>query len=76
MPVDLSLITAEVAHNTDVTASVLQVVQNMATALAAIPPSSDPTTQAAIDALKTTLATNDAAIAASVIANTPAAPAA
>jgi small-conductance mechanosensitive channel len=71
MTVTLDAITAEVTRNTTVTASVLQLVQNLVAQIAAIPPSSDPTTQAALDALKATLATNDDAIAAAVSANTP-----
>jgi hypothetical protein len=45
----------------------------MAAQLAAIPPSSDPTTQAAIDGLKATLQANDDALADAVSKNTPAA---
>jgi hypothetical protein len=44
-------------------------------ALAAIPPSTDPTTQAAINALQTTIDTNNAAIVADVLKNTPVTPA-
>ena len=73
--IDVASITAEVARNTDVEQSVLKVVQNLAAAVAAIPPSTDPTTQAALDALTATLKNNDDAIAAAVVANTSAAPA-
>jgi hypothetical protein len=38
----------------------------------AIPVSTDPVTQAALDALTTTLTANDTTIAAAVVANTPA----
>jgi hypothetical protein len=47
---------------------------NITAALAAIPPSTDPVTQAAIVALQATIDTNNAAIAADVVKNTPAAP--
>ena len=75
MAIDLTALTAEVANNTSVDASVLALVKNLAAQIAAIPPSTDPTTQAALNGLVTTLQGNDAAIAAAVTANTPAAPA-
>ena len=75
MAIDLTALTAEVANNTTVDASVLALVKNLAAQIAAIPPSTDPTTQAALNGLVTTLQGNDAAIAAAVSANTPAAPA-
>ena len=75
MAIDLTKITAEVANNTAVDASIEQLVQNLAAQIAAIPVSTDPVTQAALDQLTSTLTTNDAAIAAAVTANTPAAPA-
>ncbi len=70
MAVDVSALTSEVTRNSSVTASVVQLVNNLAAQIAAIPPSSDPATQAALDALKTTLSSNDDAIAAAVVANT------
>jgi hypothetical protein len=73
MSTDLTALTAEVANNTAVDASIVQLVQNLAAQIAAIPPSTDPATQAALDALVATLKTNDAGIAAAVTANTPAA---
>lgn len=76
MAIDLTALTAEVANNTAVDASIVQLVQNLAAQIAAIPPSTDPATQAALDALVTTLKSNDANIAAAVTKNTPAAPAA
>ena len=76
MAISLTAITAEVANNTSVTASVEQLVTNLATQIAAIPPSTDPVTQAALDSLTATLNTNDTGIAAAVVQNTPAAPAA
>ena len=75
MAISLAAITAEVTNNTNVTASVVTLVQNLAAQIAAIPQSSDPTTQAALDALTATLTNNDTAIATAVTANTPAAPA-
>ena len=72
MAVDLTSLTAEVTRNSDVTASIVQLVNNLAAQIAAIPPSSDPATQAALDQLKTTLSVNDDAIAAAVVANTKA----
>jgi hypothetical protein len=74
MAIDLTSLTAEVANNTTVTQSVVTLVNNLAALVAAIPPSSDPVTQAALDALKATLASNDTAIAAAVTANTPVPP--
>lgn len=71
MAISLSDITAEVERNTSVTQSVVTLVNNLAAQIAAIPPSTDPVTQAALDALKTTLTTNDDQIAAAVTANTP-----
>lgn len=76
MAIDLTALTAEVANNTAVDASIVQLVQNLAAQIAAIPPSTDPATQAALDALVTTLKANDSNIAAAVTKNTPAAPAA
>ena len=73
MAVDLASLTAEVTRNTTVQQSVVALVQSLAAQIAAIPASSDPTTQAALDALKATLSSNDDAIAAAVTANTPAA---
>ncbi len=70
MAIDLTAITAEVSKNTDVTNSVIQLVQNLATEIANIPPSNDPATQAALDQLSATLANNDTAIAGAVTANT------
>ena len=74
MAIDLTSITASVATQTTVNASITQLLDNVTAALAAIPPSTDPATQAAITALQTTIDTNNAAIAADVVKNTPAAP--
>ena len=76
MAVDFTAITAEVARQTTVDASIIQLLDNVAAALAAIAPSSDPATQASLDALRATLQANDDAIAAAVVKNTPAPPAA
>ncbi len=75
MAIDLTKLTTEVAANTSVTKSVVTLVNNLAAQIAAIPPSNDPTTQAALDALVQTLNNNDTTIASAVTANTPAAPA-
>ena len=74
MAVNLANITAEVATNSDATASVVALLANLTAIIKAIPPSSDPATQAALDQLTQTLSANDTAIAAAVTANTPAAP--
>ncbi len=74
MSIDLTTITAEVAKNTDVTSSVVTLVNNLAAQIAAIPPSTDPVTQAALDQLTSTLTNNDQAIGTAVAANTPASP--
>lgn len=73
MAIDLTTITAAVAKNTEVDASVEQLLANLTAMIKAIPPSTDPTTQAALEQLATTLATNNDNIAAAVVANTPAA---
>jgi hypothetical protein len=73
MAVTLDALTAEVTNNTNVTNSVIALLGNLTALIKAIPPSSDPVTQAALDALTASLTTNDAAVAAAVTANTPAA---
>lgn len=75
MAISLTALTAEVTNNTSVTASVVQLLKNLTALIAAIPPSTDPVTQAALDSLTATLTGNDATVAAAVVANTPAAPA-
>lgn len=72
MAVDLTAITAEVTNNTSVTQSVVTLLNNLTAIIKAIPPSTDPTTQAALDQLTATLKANDATIASAVTANTPA----
>lgn len=74
MSLNLANLQAEVAKNTSISGSIVALVNNIAAQLKAIPPSTDPTTQAAIDAAVATLQANDAAIAAAVTANTPASP--
>ncbi len=71
MAIDLTAVTAEVANNSSVTASVVQLLNNLTAIIKAIPPSSDPVTQAALDQLTSTLASNDTAVAGAVVANTP-----
>jgi hypothetical protein len=75
MAIDLTAATAEVAKNTTVTGSVVVLLQQLTDLIKAIPPSTDPVTQAALDELVATLTTNDQAAADAVVANTPAAPA-
>jgi len=74
MAVDVSAITNQVDRQTTVNASIVQLLNNVVATLNAMPPSSDPVTQAALDALTTTITSNNDAIAAAVVANTPAAP--
>ena len=76
MAIDLTAMTAEVANNTSVTSSVVTLLGNLTALIKAIPPSTDPVTQAALDQLSSTLAANDTTIAGAVVSNTPAAPAA
>jgi hypothetical protein len=75
MAIDLTAVTAEVAKNTSVTGSVVTLLQQLTAMIQAIPPSTDPVTQAALDQLVTTLTGNDQTVADAVVANTPAAPA-
>ncbi len=72
MAVDLTKLTAEVARNTTVEGSVVALLTQLTALIKAIPPSTDPVTQAALDQLSTTLTANDDAVAAAVAANTPA----
>ncbi len=74
MAIDLTTLTTEVTNNSTVTASVVALLDNLTTIIKNIPPSNDTTTQAALDLLTKTITDNDAAIAAAVTANTPAAP--
>jgi hypothetical protein len=73
MAISLTAITAEVANNSSITQSVVTLLGNLTALIATIPPSTDPTTQAALDQLTATLTANDTTIAAAVVANTPAA---
>jgi hypothetical protein len=75
MAIDLTAVTAEVAKNTSVTGSVVTLLQQLTAMIQAIPPSTDPVTQAALDQLVATLTGNDQTVADAVVANTPAAPA-
>jgi hypothetical protein len=75
LAIDLTTLTAEVTNNTSVTNSVVTLLGNLTALIKAIPPSTDPVTQAALDALTATLTSNDTTIAGAVVANTPAAPA-
>ena len=76
MAVDITALTAEVANNTTVEASVVALVQSLAAQLAALANNTaDAATQTALNALVTQLQSNDASLAAAVTANTPAPPA-
>ncbi len=75
MALTIDAITAAVQANTTEVGSVQTLLTQLTAMIAAIPPSTDPATQAALDALATTLGANNAALAAAVTANTPAAPA-
>jgi hypothetical protein len=75
MTVNIDALTAEIANNSTVQGSVVALLQQLAAQVSAIPPSSDPVTQAALDALVATLSQNDQTLADAVIANTPPAPA-
>lgn len=74
MAVDFTAATAEIARQTTVDASVIALLNQVVAALAAIPASSDPATQAALDQIVAGLKANDDAIAAAVVTNTPVAP--
>jgi hypothetical protein len=73
--VDISAIQAEVTRNNDVANSVKTLIGSLADQIAALKTAStDPQTQAAIDALVGQLKGNDDSLADAVTANTPAAP--
>ncbi len=71
MAVSLDALTAEVARNTTVEGSVVALLQQLTALIKAIPPSTDPATQAALDGLVATITANDSALADAVTANTP-----
>jgi hypothetical protein len=73
MALDLTTLTAEVSRNTTVAGSVETLLAQLTAIIKTIPPSTDPTTQAALEQLAATLASNDTAVSAAVVANTPAA---
>ena len=68
---DLSVLTTDVAANADAVASAVALLEGLSAALAAA--GNDPV---ALAALADSLSSNTAALAAAVVANTPAAPAA
>ena len=70
--IDLTNLNAAVAANTTVDGSVEVLIDQLVALVKAIP-TTDPTTQAQIDALTATLTANNTAIAAKVVAGTPAA---
>lgn len=69
---DLTKLTADVAAETAVDQSAIVLLTALKAEVDAIPTSTDPTTQAAIDAISKTLETGTAGLAAAVAANTPA----
>ncbi len=70
MAIDLTGMTAELAKNTNVSASAVVAINTLLAQLAALPPSTDPMTQAAIDNIVANWQANDNTVAAA-IANTP-----
>jgi hypothetical protein len=70
MAIDLSKLQDEVTKSSTVTQSVVALIQNLAAQIDAIPASSDPTTQAALDQLVDTLNANDTALATAVTSGT------
>jgi hypothetical protein len=73
MAIDLTAATAEIARNTSVSASAVLAIQTLIAQIAAVPASTDPATQAALDNIVQNWQANDATVAAAV-ANTPQAP--
>lgn len=71
MAVDVSKIQADVAAQTTVTQSAVALLQQLTDALKNIPPSTDPQTQAAIDALAQSIEANTASLADAITKNTP-----
>lgn len=69
---DLSALQADIAAEDTVIDSAITLIQGLAAEIAAIP-TTDPTTQAAIDALAADVKGKSDALAAAVTANTPAA---
>jgi len=69
MSAELDTLTAEVAHNTDVEQAAVALLQGLKAQLDAA--GTDPV---ALKALSDQLGANDAALAAAIVANTPAAP--
>jgi hypothetical protein len=69
MALDFTQLQAEVANNTTVEGSAVTLIQQIAAEIA-----SAGTDQATLDALVASLKANDTALAAAVVANTPAAP--
>jgi hypothetical protein len=72
MTISLDALSAAVANNSTIEGSVVTLLQQLASQIAAIPPSNDPATQASLDALVATLSQNDTTLASAVVANTPA----
>ena len=73
--IDLSGLQASVTAMTSVEAGTLELIKGMAAQIAAIPPSTDPATQATLDSLVSQLNAHASLLASAVTANTPVAPA-
>jgi len=76
MSAQLDALTAQVAQNTSVEGSAIQLLTNLGTQLTAVSAqlAAAGADTAALDGIRTTLATSQAALAAAITANTPAAP--
>lgn len=74
MSLDLTALTAKVSAQETVEQSAITLLQELNAAVKALP-TTDPATQAAIDALATRIDAGTQGLAAAVVANTPAAPA-
>ena len=74
MALDLTKLTSDVASLKTAEASAITLLQGLKAAVDAIPPSTDPATQKALDDLSTQIESGTADLAAAVVANTPAAP--
>lgn len=73
MALSLDALTAEASRQTTVDASIMALLDSVVAALKAIPPSNDAATQAAIDQVTALIKSNDDAIVAKTLENTPAA---
>lgn len=70
---DLTKLQAELTRETDAEVAVEKLLTDLTAAIKAIPPSTDPATQAALDDLTAKFAANTDGLVAATVANTPAA---